>query len=80
MLLVDKLYSTCDDMFCYASSAMDVVVSIGVLSGRLFGGVAIFVKKSVCSGVKLICKHSRFIMIQIGDTVLTRKCVAKPSV
>jgi len=66
----DKLHSICDDMVCYASSAMDDDVSTGVLHGRPFGGVAIFVKKSVCSGMKLISKHSRFIIIQIGDTVL----------
>jgi len=32
-------------------------------------GVSIFVKKYVYSGVKLISKLSRFIIIQIGDTV-----------
>ena len=49
---------------------MDDVISAGVLRGCPFGGVAIFVKNSICSGVKLICKNSRFIIIMIGDTVL----------
>jgi len=66
----DSLYNVCDDMVCYATSAMEDVISNGVLHGRPFGGVATFVKKSVCCGVKLISKHSRFIIIQIDNTVL----------
>ena len=57
-------------MLCYASSAMEEAISAGVLHGRPFGGVAMFGKSGLCTGVKLICKHSRFIIIQLGDLVL----------
>ena len=67
-LTLITLDSISDDMLCYASSAMDDVISAGVLRGRPFGGVAIFVKNSICSGVKLklICKNSIFIILLIG--------------
>jgi len=57
-------------MLCYASSAMEEVISAEVLRCRPFGRVAIFVKTSLCAGVKLICKNSRFIITQLGDLIL----------
>lgn len=67
---LDNLYRITNNMLCYASSAMDDIVSAGVLRGRPFGGVAIFVKNNICRGVKLICKASRYIIVQMGDLVL----------
>ena len=67
---LDSLYNYSDAMLCYASSAMEEVISAKVLRCRPFGRVAIFVKTSLCAGVKLICKNSRFIITQLGDLIL----------
>jgi len=67
---LDDLHKVSDNMLCYASSAMGDVISSGVLRGRPFGGVAIFVKNNICHRVKLIRKGERFIILQLGDLVL----------
>ena len=67
---LDTLSHDMDGMLCYASSAMDNIVSTGLLRGRPFGGVAVYINNALCAGVKLICKHSRYIILQISDLVL----------
>jgi len=42
---LNRLYNLCNDSICFASSAMDDVISKGCLYGRPFGGIAVFVKK-----------------------------------
>jgi len=64
-----RLYNLCDDSICFATSAMDDVISKGCLFGRPFGGIAIFVKKTLGNVTKLVNASTRYIIIQIG-TVL----------
>jgi len=45
---LNRLYSV-HDMVCFASSAMDDVISRDCLHGRLFGGVAIYIQKCLSS-------------------------------
>jgi hypothetical protein len=48
------LQNICDNATCFASSAMNDVISKDCLRGRPFGGVAIFVKNYVAVGTKLV--------------------------
>ena len=66
---LNRLYRVCDNAVCFASSAMDDVISRDCLHGRPFGGVAIFVQKALAIETKLVKKESRYIIIQIGQTV-----------
>ena len=49
-----KLINLCPDMLCYASSAMESIISKSILAGRPFGGLAIFVHSKFSSISKLI--------------------------
>ena len=42
------------DMICFASSAMNDVISRDCLLGRPFGGVGVYVKQSLASIAKLV--------------------------
>jgi len=64
------LYDLCDDTICFASSAMDTAISRGCLHGRPFGGVAIFVKKSLGGITRLVKSSSRYIIVQVGQVIL----------
>jgi len=64
-----RLHNSVSDNVCFASSAMDDVIAKDCLHGRPFGGVAIFVKSHLASTVKLIKAASRYIMIQVDQTV-----------
>ena len=66
---LNRLYCVCDNTVCFASSAMDDVIARDCLHGRTFGGVAIFVRKSLAVKTKLVKKETRYIIIQIGQTV-----------
>jgi hypothetical protein len=65
-----KLDKICDTMICFASSAMDTVVSKGCLRGRPYGGVASFVKDSIATRTKLVRSASRFVILQLDDIIL----------
>jgi exonuclease III len=67
---LNKLDNLCIGMSVFASSAMTDVISRGVLTGRPFGGVAIFVKDSVASMVRLITNTCRYIILQFNDMLL----------
>ena len=61
---------TCSHNYtCYFSSAMDDVISRGILRGRPFGGVAIIVRNNLVVQCKLIAKSERFIAISIGRVI-----------
>ena len=64
------LYNIGDDFICYASSAMDTTISTGCLKGRPYGGVAIFVKKSLGVSCKLVKAASRYIILLMGHVLL----------
>jgi exonuclease III len=63
-----KLTAINSDFVVYSSTAMDDVLNRGLLRGRPFGGVAIFVKGTLATLTKVICKTERFIVIKIGNT------------
>ena len=67
---LSRLYDSCDDTICFASSAMDAVVSRGCLCGRPFGGVAVFVNKSFGNVTRLVKASSRYMIVQVGDVLL----------
>ena len=52
------LYDLYDGTTCFASSAMDAVVSSGCLYVRPFGGVAAFVNKSFGNVTRLVKSSS----------------------
>ena len=59
-----------DDFVLFFSSAMDSVVSAGVLKGRPFGGVCILIRKQLACYAKLLCKAERFIILKLDDMLL----------
>ena len=76
-----RLHNIVSDNVCFASSAMDDVIAEDCLRGRPFGGVAIFVRSHLASTVKLIKAVSRYIMIQVDQTVFVNvylPCVSSP--
>ena len=60
----------CPDSICILSSAMNDVTAAGVLKGRPFGGVGILIDKSVCSGLRVITKADRYIIVQLNELLL----------
>jgi len=67
---LDRLNYININMTCYASSAMDDVISKGCLRGRPFGGVAVFVKNCIAANATLIKSAPRYIILQLGQTLL----------
>jgi len=68
-LLSDQLSMLSDlvDGFqCVSASAMDDVCSRGVLRGHPFGGLAIFVRESLCSSLVCLVKCDRVLAVKIG--------------
>ena len=63
---LNRLYDVCDNTVCFASSAMDDVISRDCLHGRPFGSVAIFVQANLAAKTKLVKKESRYIIIQVA--------------
>ena len=58
-LLSDQLYrltDMMDDFRCLSVSVMDNVCSKGVLKGHLFGGLAAFVRSSLCNTSQCLVK------------------------
>jgi len=66
---LNRLYNLCDDCICFATSAMDDAISKGCLYGRPFGGIAIFVKKTLGNVTKLVKASTRYIIVQIGKVL-----------
>ena len=64
--ILDNVYS---DFVCFSSSAMGSTVDRGIMSGRPFGSVAIFVRSDLVKHCRLICKAERFIIVCYRDTV-----------
>ena len=65
-----KLQDFCPDMLCHASSAMESVISRGLLRGRPFGGISVHVKSDLVGATKLIKKEERFIILMVNDLVV----------
>jgi len=56
-----------DDFIYFASSSMSKKLSSGVFRGRPFGGIGVFIKKSLATCTSLIAKNERFIIIKLGS-------------
>jgi len=66
----ERLYlmdSVSKDFMYFASSAMTEKLGNGVFRGRPFGGVGVFVRKSLAHNVVFIKASDRFIIVKIGD-------------
>jgi len=48
---------------------MDTAISHGCLKGRPFGGLAVFVNSTYAVNIRLIKANTRYIILQLGDTV-----------
>lgn len=59
------------NMYCVATSAMEHTISHGILRGRPFGGVAIFVRNNLVRDMRVLVKSERLIAIRIGQLVFT---------
>ena len=49
-----------DDFICFASSSVSKKLSNGIFRGRPFGGVGVFIKKSLATCTSLITKTERY--------------------
>ena len=64
---LDKLNNISIDYFVCGSSAMDASVGAGPLVGRLFGGTAILITKSLISVTNIIVSRERYTVIKIAN-------------
>jgi len=67
---LDKLNTVTYNMVCFGSSAMNEVVSRDCLSGRPFGGVAVYVKQCFAASTKLVSSSKRYIILIVGQLLL----------
>ena len=65
-----KLQDLSHDMICYANSAMDATLSRGLMKGRPFGGVAVYIKDMLAAVTTLVKKDERFIILRVNDLIL----------
>jgi len=66
---INQLESACPSYVCYATSAMNDVISSGVLRGRPFGGVAVLVKQKLASNFNIVKLSSRYIILKAWSTL-----------
>ena len=66
---MDKLFSISSDYIVFGESAMQSVTSKGILSGRPFGGVAIFAKKSMAKWTQCIYSGDSVVSITIFNSL-----------
>jgi len=65
-----KLSDLNKDFTVIASFAVDSVLGCGVLRGRPFGGLCIFVKSDLIAKLNIICKSDRLIVIQMNNLLI----------
>src|SRR2546425_9446572 len=65
-----KLSDLSKDFSVVVSFAVDSVLGGGVLRGRPFGGLAIFVKSNMICKWSIICKSDRLIIIQVNNLLI----------
>ena len=71
-----KLNDMIDDFRCISVSAMDDVCGRGILRGRPFGGLAIFVRNSLCNNFQCLIKCDRVLAVKVGNCIFV--CVYLP--
>ena len=67
---INSLDEILNGFTCYATSAMNDVISQTMLCGRPFGGIATFVKQHIAANVVVIKLTSRYIILKVGTTLL----------
>lgn len=67
---ISKLRTLNDKFIVFGSSAMDKALGQGILRGRQFGGVAIFLADWLAGQVQLISCEERFIVLMFGNTLV----------
>ncbi len=58
------------DFLMVASYAVDNVLGKGILKGRPYGGVAIFVRSSIIQNFEIICKSDRVIVLKLNNILV----------
>src|SRR5437867_353117 len=66
----NKLNELNKDFSVFASSPVDAVLGRGILRGRPFGGLAIFVRATVVKKIKVVCKSDRLIVILMNNVLI----------
>jgi len=69
-ITLNNIVKFSSDYCVFASSAMENVITSGILRGRPFGGVAVLVNKQFNNNVKLIHSSERFIIVQLCSLIL----------
>jgi len=67
---LNKLSAISDKFVTFSCSSMSDVISNGTFKGRPYGGLAVFVKKDLCSDISLLHTHDRFMIVRIGQICL----------
>ena len=66
----DKLSDLNNDFSVIASYPVDSVLNRGILKGRPFGGLAIFVRANLIKRINVVCKEDRLIIVQINNFMI----------
>ena len=66
----NKLYNINNNFNVVCSSAVDNKIGHGILRGRPFGGLAIFIKNNTFKNVKTICKEERFLIVVVDNIMI----------
>ena len=61
-----KLTDVNNEFVVIASFAVDAVLEKGILRGRPFGGLAIFIKASIIQNFSVVCLSDRLIAIKLN--------------
>ena len=59
-----------NDFLTVASYAVDSVLGRGILKGRPFGGLAIFVKSSIIQNFEIVCNSERLIVLKVNNILI----------
>ena len=65
-----KLINLNDDFTVIVSFAVDYILGNGVLKGRPFGGVAIFIRNAIINELKIVYKNDRVIVVQLNNILI----------
>ena len=71
-LLTSQLYELddmLDDLHCISVSAMDDNCRKGVLRGRPCGGLAMFIRSSMCNNMDCIVKSDRVLAVKVHNCI-----------
>src|SRR2546425_1190954 len=66
----NKLLDINGDFLVVAFYALDDALGRGVLRGRPFGGLAIFIKSSLINKLNIICRTDRLIIVQLNNLLI----------